>query len=76
MDAADGAHGRAPLLGQEFALDVVDGVRRERRAGRAALLRAVVDEALFADIQVARAGAAAPLVRLPVHELRLEVRNS
>jgi len=38
-------------------------------------LRAVVDEAVLADIQIPGAGAAAPLVRLAVRELFLEVRN-
>ena len=38
------------------------GVFGERHAGVAALLRAVVHQAVFADIEVARAGAAAPVV--------------
>ena len=55
MDAADGAVGRAPLRRDELAADVVDRVGLERDARRAALLRAVVDEALFADVEVPRA---------------------
>ena len=47
----------------------------ERRAGEPALLRAVVDQPLLADIQIARAGAAAPLVGLPVGEVGLKARN-
>src|SRR5215831_3965973 len=76
MDAADGAVRRAPLGRQELALDVVDCVVLERDAGRAALLRAPVDESVLADIEIARAGTAAPLVRLAVGELFLEVRDA
>ena len=62
MDAADGAVGGAAFGGEEFALDVGGGVVGEGNAGVAALLAAVVDEAVFANIEIARAGAAAPVV--------------
>src|SRR5215470_2467777 len=75
MDAADGAVRRAPLRRQKLALDVVDRVGLERHPGNAALLRAVMDEAVLADVEVARARAAPPLVRLAVGEPFLEVRN-
>ena len=38
----------------------------------AALLRAPVHQAILADVQIARAGAAMPLVRLAVREFLLE----
>src|SRR5579863_8005804 len=38
------------------------GIFGERNAGIAALLRAVMDEAVLANVEVARAGAAAPVV--------------
>jgi hypothetical protein len=53
VDAGDGAVGGAALLGEELALEVFAGVLGERDAGEAALLRAVVDEAVFADVEVA-----------------------
>src|SRR3954466_8169835 len=76
VDAADGAVRRAPLRRDELAADVVGRVGLERHARCAALLRAVVDEALFADVEIPRARAAPPFVRLAVHELRLEVRDA
>src|SRR5262245_52495499 len=75
MDAADGAVRRAPLRGEELALDVVDGVRLEGDARNAALLRAVVDEAVLADVEIAGARAAPPVVGLAFGESFLEVCN-
>ena len=62
MDAADGAVGGAALGGEEFALDVGGGVVGEGNAGVAALLAAVVDQAVFTNVEIAGAGAAAPVV--------------
>ena len=53
VDTGDGAVGRARLLGKEFAVQVGLGVLSQRRAREAALLRAVVHQAVFADVQVA-----------------------
>src|SRR2546423_33076 len=76
MDAADRAVRGAGLARRELASNIVDRIRLERHGRITALLRAVVDEALFADVQVACAGAAPPLVRLPVREVVLEASNS
>ena len=73
MDAGDGAARGAALGGAVFAADVVDGVLAERLAGVAALLRAVVHQAVFADVEVAGAGAAAPVVLLAVRDVVLEI---
>ncbi len=54
--------GAQPFSREELALDVGLGVLGEGDAGIAALLGAVVDQAVFADVEVARAGAAAPVV--------------
>src|SRR5205085_4497761 len=70
--AGDRAERRAPLLGVVLALHVGLSVLGERDAGRAALLRAVVDESVLADVEVARAGAAAPGVSLARGEVVLE----
>ena len=76
MHAADRAERRAPFRRQELAPDVVDRVRRERHAGAAALLRAPVHQPVLADVEVARAGAALPVVRLAVGEVHLEAADA
>src|SRR5262245_59550998 len=76
MDAADGAVRRARLRRRELALDVLDGVVLQRNSRVAALLRAVVHEPLLADVEVARARAAAPVVRLAVGEVVLKAADA
>src|SRR5256714_15667639 len=66
------AERRAPLLRVVLALDVGLRVLLDGDAGRAALLRAVVYESVLADVEVARAGAAAPGVGLARGEAVLE----
>ena len=56
---------RAALFRQIFAPPLLVGVFRERDAGIAALLRAVVDQAILANVEVARPCAAAPVVLPP-----------
>ena len=64
MHARHGAARRAALFRDEFAANVVP-CTRQRLAGIAALLRAVVHQAVFADVEITRAGAALPLVLEP-----------
>src|SRR3954447_21191716 len=71
VDAADGAERCAPLRGQQLAADVVGRIGGERDAGEAALLRAPVDQPVLADVEIARAGATAPVVRLAIGEIGL-----
>ncbi len=52
----------AALLGKEFTANVGDRVLLQRYAGMTALLRAVMHQAIFANVEVASPGAAAPLV--------------
>src|SRR6185312_11928850 len=73
VHARDCAVGRTTLLGAVFASDVVDCVRKQRNSRIATLLRAVVHQAVFADIQVTRAGAASPFVRAPLSDVVLKV---
>ena len=73
VDAADGAVGRAAFGGQELALHVGGGVFGDRHAGVAALLGAVVHQAVLADVEVARTGAAAPVVGPPLRDRFLEL---
>src|SRR4030095_17262237 len=45
----------------------------ERNAREAALLRAIMDQAVFADVQIARARAAAPVIRPTVGQVVLKL---
>src|SRR5437588_10171751 len=63
MDALDGAGRSAPLFGFVFTVEIFHRVIFQWGSGIAALLRAPVHESLFADVEVPRARAAAPLVR-------------
>lgn len=73
VDAADGAVGSAAFFGEEFSLDVGGLVFGERNARVAALLGAVVDQSKLADINIACASPAAPVVGLAVGDGFLEV---
>ena len=72
VDALERAVRGAPLLGHVLALEIFHRVLFERDAGVAALLRAPVDQAVLADVEVASAGAAAPLVGLALGDCVLE----
>lgn len=73
VNTADGTAGGTTFFGKKLALDVFRGVLGQRDAGKAALLAAVMDEAVFADVKVTSACAAAPLVRLAVGDGFLKV---
>src|SRR6185295_10583829 len=62
----------APLLGVVLANHVGRRVLLDGDAGRAALLRAVMHQPVLADVEVARARAATPLVLLARGEVVLE----
>src|SRR5690349_2443498 len=66
MHAADRAAWSAALLRQELALHVLGRVLRQRNAGMAALLAAVVHQPILADVQVPTASTAAPVIGLAV----------
>src|SRR5687768_2483179 len=72
MYATHGTQGRASLVGVVFTTQIVRAVSLERDARMATLLRAPVHQAILADIQVAGAGAAMPVVRLALREVLLE----
>src|SRR5689334_11676789 len=73
VHAADGAARAAGLLCQELALYIGGGVLRQRSRGEAALLAAVVHQTVFADVEIASTGAAAPVVGLAVRNRFLKV---
>src|SRR5580692_9575454 len=72
MHARNRAVRRAAFLRQVFAAHVVARVGRERDSGIAALLRAVMYQSVFADVEIARARAAAPFVRQTLGDVVLE----
>src|SRR6185295_1880397 len=63
---------RARLFGEVFALDVRERVFLEGNAGVTTLLRTIVDEAVFADLEIARAGSATPVICLAACQVFLE----
>jgi hypothetical protein len=65
LRAGDGAARRARLLGVVLMFKVLAGVLLEWKGGISALLRAIVNQAVLADIELAAAGSAAPLVPQP-----------
>src|SRR5438045_8221406 len=64
VNALERARRRAPFLSLVLAIEIFHRVLVERYARIAALLRAPVDETVFADIEITRAGATTPVVRL------------
>src|SRR5262249_48377192 len=72
LNASDSTVGGARFLGGIFPLDVGESILLERDAGIAALLGAVMDEAVFANVQIAGTGAASPIVRFAAGEIFLE----
>src|SRR6185437_15501011 len=73
MHAGDGAVGRAGFLRQKLAADLTNRVLSQRRPRIAALLRAVMHQPVFTDIQVAGSSAAAPVVRTAQSNVVLEL---
>src|SRR5438094_1566205 len=72
VHAGDCAVRSAAFFGEIFAPDIGDRVLFQRNAGIAALLRAVMHQAVLADVQIACAGAAPPLVRTSLGNVVLE----
>src|SRR6185369_15157600 len=72
LNAPDRAMWRAGFLCGVFTLDICEGVLLERDAGIAALLRAIVHKTVFANVEIAGAGAASPIVRYSARQVFLE----
>src|SRR5450432_210060 len=62
MHAGNRATRCASLLGDKFTLALFVGVLQQRNSGITALLRTVMNQFVLANIQIARAGAATPIV--------------
>src|SRR5881394_1724010 len=63
---------RASLFRKVFTLDVGEGVFLKRNSGVTTLLRAIVDEAVLTDVQIARPREAFPVIRLAASQFFLE----
>src|SRR5260370_30800994 len=72
VGAGDSAVGRTMLLHQELTADVIYRVFQQRNSWNATLLRTVMHQAIFADIKIAGARAAAPIVGLAHGNVFLE----
>src|SRR5262249_7798085 len=72
MHTSNRAVRSACFLRKVFSFDVCFGVGRQRYSGIAALLRAVMYESVFADVQVTAARSASPLIGFAVGQVFLE----
>src|SRR5882762_1014192 len=63
---------RAGLLGIEFAPQIGNGIFFEGNPRISALLRTIMHQAIFADVQIASTRAASPLVRTALGNVVLE----
>src|SRR5439155_22684148 len=72
VDARSRRRGAARFLRDGLAAHVLDCVLVERLCRVPALLRTVMHQAVLADIQISRAGAAAPVVLTAVRDIVLE----
>src|SRR5215469_5897780 len=72
MHARHCAMRRAALLCEELAANVGYGIALQRNSRVATLLRTVVHQPVFADIQIARACTASPVVGSAVRDVFLE----
>ncbi len=73
MDAGNRATRGAGFFGEKFAMALLVCVFRDGDAGIAALLGAIVDQTVFADVEVTRAGPAAPVVLKAGGDIVLEL---
>lgn len=60
------------FFGEIFAAHVIAGVGCQRHARIAALLRTIMHESVFADVEIARARAAAPFIRQALRDVVLK----
>jgi len=76
MYARDRAVRRAGFFVQVFAAEVVACVSRQRDPRISALLRAVVNQSVFANVEVASTGATTPVVGQAFCDVFLERMNA
>lgn len=71
LDALNSAARRTGLEGVIFVVQMLLRVLIQWDAGIPPLLRAIMDQAVFADVKVAAAGPAAPVARNPARNVFL-----
>src|ERR1700716_3274506 len=67
---------RAGFFAEVLAADIVPGVGCERNRRITALLRAVMHQSVFADVEITGAGTAAPVVGQPLRDVVLKSVDS
>ena len=72
VDARNGAIGSAAFFGEIFAAHVIARVSGEGHARITALLRAVMHQPVFANVEVAGAGTASPRIGQALSDVVLE----
>src|SRR5215472_6751228 len=72
VDTRNGASRRAAFFRQEFAPPLCLGVLLERNAWIAALLRAIMHQAILADVEITRSGATPPIILAPCGDVVLK----
>ena len=72
MYARQGAVGSTPFAGTKLPDYILMGIRIERDARISTLLRTPVDISVLANIQIARTGAAFPIVGPTMHQILLK----
>src|SRR5690242_693691 len=72
VNALEGARRRAPFLGFVLAIEIFHRVLLEWDSRITALLRAPVDQTFFANVQIARAGTTAPVIRFAFRDAVLK----
>src|SRR5690606_25950352 len=63
VDTGDRTVGRTALLREILALNIGYSVLGERNSRKASLLRAIVNQCIFTDVQIASTRSTAPVVR-------------
>ena len=71
-----GAVGRTWLLGIKLAPQIADRIFLQRNSRISALLRAVMHQAILANVEITRPGAAPPLIRPPQRDIVLKGINA
>ena len=72
VDTGHGATRGAAFFGKKLAVALLVRILHQRNAGIAALLGAIMDQTVFANVEVARASAAAPVVFFTARDVVLE----
>src|ERR1700685_619233 len=73
MHAGHRATRSTALLREKFAVALLVSVLRQRNAGVAALLRAIMHQTILANVEIARAGATSPVVLQALGDVVLEL---